>query len=58
MKCENSCLDSSYCRVDRVIFQDVSLAQSMPPNTACTRLGVRTAFFEVFRGFGGIPFRG
>jgi hypothetical protein len=26
-------------------------------NTACTRLGVRAAFFEHVSGFGGIPFR-
>jgi len=40
------------------LFQIIYLRDSKWANTACTRLGVRAAFFEHFSGFCGIPFRG
>ena len=38
--------------------KQMSIMQRLPPNTACTRLGVRAAFFEHVSGFRGSPFRG
>ena len=40
------------------LFLNGKLVALSPPNTACTRLGVRAAFFDIFLARGGFRFGG